>query len=109
MLVVEPSDNQYIAANSMEIRSYNCSVNVGYTALWEVNGIQRSAPSQFTLADSGIGMIIVDSNDRRISTILFSNVTRGNITLQCVAIPSTLLMAEKGDKYMVVSFGESCN
>ena len=93
----------------MEIRSYNCSVNVGYTLRWEINGIQYPPPSQFTLADSGIGVTIVDLNDRRISTILFSNVTRGNITLQCVAIPSTLLIAEKGDEYMVVSFGESCN
>ena len=107
--MVEPMNNLYIAANSMEIRSYNCSVNVGYTVRWEVNLIQYPPPAQFTLADSGIGVNIVGSNDRRVSTILFSNVTRGNITLQCVAIPSIHLMAEKGDEYMVVSFGKSCN
>ena len=110
--VVEPPNNQYIASNSMETRNYNCTVTIGYTPRWEVNRIQYSGPSEFTLAGSGIGVTIGDSNDRRISTISFSNVTRGSITLQCVAIPSALsnkLIAEKGDEYMVVSFGKSCN
>ena len=111
MPVVEPPNNQYIASNSMETRNYNCTVTIGYIPRWEVNRIQYRGPSEFTLAGSGIGVTIINSNDR-ISTISFSNVTRGSITLQCVAIPSALsnkLIAEKGDEYMVVSFGESCN
>jgi hypothetical protein len=107
--VVEPPNNQYIAFNSMETRNYTCTVDSAYTQRWELNGVQytRSGPLQFTFVGSGITVTIVYSNDR-LSTISISNITRGNLSLLCLAIPSvTHLMAEEGDEYMLVSFGKS--
>jgi hypothetical protein len=108
VLVVEPPNDQYIAFNSMETRNYTCTVGVDYTQIWEVNGVQytRSGPLQFTFAGSGIEVTIIYSNDR-LSTISISNITRGNLSLLCVAAPLTHLKAEKGDEYMAVSFGKS--
>ena len=106
--VVYPPNNQYVAYNSMETLNYSCTVDNGYTAIWEVNGIQHRMPSQFTLADSGIGLTIVSVDpNNRVSMISISNVTHGNLSLQCVALPLMRIRAVKGEEYSVVSFGKS--
>ena len=106
--MVNPPENQYVASNSMETLSYNCTVGMGYTAIWEVAGRQYSRQSQLITAGSGIGLTIVsvDSNNR-VSMISISNVTHGNLSLLCVAVPLFDLGAVKGEEYHVVSFGKS--
>ena len=114
--MVYPSRNQYVPSNSMEVLSYNCTVDSEFTVRWEVAGVQHSSPSQVTLGGSGVGLTIVslDSNDRT-SMISISNVTRENLYLQCVAVPSLgavspsgkIRRAVDGKIYFVVSYGKS--
>ena len=111
-----PSRNQYVASNSMEVLSYNCTVDVEFTVRWEVAGVQHSSPSQVTLSGSRVELTIVslDSNHRT-SMLSISNVTRENLYLQCVAVPSLgavsqsgkIRRAVDGKEYFVVSFGKS--
>ena len=106
--MVNPPEDQYVAFNSMETLNYNCTVGIEYRIRWEVAGFQYDSPSQFTFASSGIELTIVsgDSNDH-VSMISISNITRGDVSLQCVAVPLFGLGAVKGEEYFVVSFGES--
>ena len=107
--IVSPPSDQYVASNSMETLNYNCTVDAGYRVIWEVNRIQyRSRVAQFTTSDDGISLMIIslDSNDR-VSRISFSNVTRGKLSLLCVAAPLVgLRNARDGEEYTVESFGK---
>ena len=109
--VVVPPRNQYVASNSMDVLNYSCTVDNENKAIWEVRGIQYSSQSQLTQqsSSSGIGLMIVPMDlNSRVSMISISNVTRGNLSLQCVAIPSQFgSRADKGVEYFVVSFGKS--
>ena len=106
--VVYPAANQYIASNSMENLTYNCTVDTDYTVRWEINRTQyKSGVMPSTITSAGISLVIVslDLNDR-VSQISFSNVTRWSLSLQCVAASSTNFDAVKGVEHMVVSFGK---
>ena len=85
--VVYPAANQYVASNSMETLTYNCTVDTGYTVRWEVNRTQyRSSEMPSTITSAGLSLMIVSlaPNDS-VSRISFSNVTRWSLSLQCVA------------------------
>ena len=75
---VYPAANQYVASNSIENLTYNCTVDTGYTVRWEVNRTQyRSSISQSTITSAGISLVIVSLDlNNRVSQISFSNVTR---------------------------------
>ena len=109
--IVYPSVNQYVASNSMDILNYTCTVETGNKAIWEVGRVQYIAQSQLTQqsGSSGIGLTIIPTLDMnsRVSTISISNITRGNLPVQCVAVPLFDLGAVKGREYLVVSFGKS--
>ena len=104
--MVYPSENLFVASNSMEVSSYNCTVATGYSAVWEVEGTQYNSESA---ASIGLSIVPMDSSSR-VSMISITNVTRqmiGNLSIQCVSVPQFTIGAVKGMEYHVVTFGKS--
>ena len=102
--------NQFIAINSDENVTYTCNVDAGRTVVWEVERSQIRNQRQFDDAMS-IGIFIDPMNtDSVVSTITVSSFARRNnsdneIIVQCLA--SQGISSVEGERYIVISFGES--
>ena len=106
--MTNPMSNQFIAVNSQDNVTYNCSVNSGRTVVWEVDRSQIRSSTQFMVfAEGGI---IIDPPDTQgiMSTITITPDARMNdneILVQCLA--SEGINSFEGELYRVITFGKA--
>ena len=104
-----PANNQFVAVNSLENVTYNCSVPAGSTVVWEVEGSQIRSQEQFEdIVNEGYFIEPMDT-ESTFSTISVSAEARqgsdSDISVQCVS--SEGINSVKGNIYFVITFGAS--
>ena len=102
-----PMSDQFIAVNSDDNVTYNCTVEAGSTVVWEVERSQIRSEDQFNdILASGyiIEPMDTESTDSTISISSMARVNNSEILVQCLA--SQGITSTKGETYLVVTFGE---
>ena len=106
--VTRPMTDQFIAINSEDNVTYNCSVDSGNVVVWEVERSQIRSNDQFMDIEN-LGFVIDPSNTlSNFSTITISPPARtGNseILIQCLS--SRGINSIEGEIYSVVTFGKA--
>ena len=101
---IYPAENQYVASNSLENVTFNCSVPVVSQLVWEIAGIQRTTQNDIDHI-ANLGVLIYTTSEY--TTVTITHPARQqfrSLSVQCVSIQD-YTKSTKSTSISVATFG----